>query len=115
LPSVSIAGAGDSRRRHEIIGPGDRLREACQRVAYSGGQPRHAIEHLRKPLLLCAESDEHGSMIVDISVRHDAAKDVPELVLPGTGDVRVLLCPERLYLSLLRAASAIAQRIASGS
>src|ERR1700685_2618108 len=75
--------------RHEIIGTGQRLCKSRKRIARAGDYPRHAIEHSRKPLLVCAESNEHGAMVVDISVGHVTTKDVSKLVLIRSNNMRV--------------------------
>lgn len=46
------------------------------------------LEHSGKPFLVCAKPNKHGAMVVNPSVRHVASKNVPELILVGTGDVR---------------------------
>src|SRR6185437_11707813 len=73
----------------EIIGAGQWLSKACERIARAGDEARHAIEHSGKALRVCAESDEHGAMVVDAPVGHVATKDVPKLVLIRASDMRV--------------------------
>ena len=63
--------------------------KAGERIPRAGDEARHALEHSGKPLLVCAESNENGAMVLDISVGHVAAKDVPKFILIRAGHMRV--------------------------
>ncbi len=73
----------------EVVGAGERLGIASECVALSIDEAGHAVEHRGYPLLICAEADEHGAVILDISVGHVATKDVSELMLIGASDMGV--------------------------
>jgi hypothetical protein len=72
------------------------LGKARERIAGTRDQPRHAVQHSRKPLLVRAESDEHRAVVLDVSIGHVAAKDVAEFILIRASDMRV----RRLVLKL---------------
>jgi hypothetical protein len=90
---VTFACSSYRKRRRlstEIIRAGQRLGKARERVARGGDKARHAaIEHSGKPVLVCAESNKHGAMVVNASLRHVAAKDVPKPILIHASDMRV--------------------------
>jgi len=67
-----------------------------KRIPRAGDEARHALEHSGKPLLVCAESNENGAMVLDISVGHVAAKDVPKIHPDPCGPHASLLAYSRV-------------------
>ena len=74
---------------HEVVGAGQRLSIAGERVARAVDEARHAVEHSESRFCSALNPTNIGAMVLDGSVGHVAAKDVAELILIGAGDVRV--------------------------
>jgi hypothetical protein len=75
--------------RDEVVGTADRPGIASERVSDASRTANHALQHAGKALLVRAKSYEHGAVINHCSVRHVASKYLSELILVGTGHVRV--------------------------
>src|SRR5438067_4688000 len=80
-PKASRPAADRLDGRDEVVRPGDRPGVVGQRVPGTAVRPDHAVQHPGQPVLVGAESDEHGSVCGDRAERHVAAEDVAEALL----------------------------------